>query len=167
MVMKRKIKFLIVMFIIISTVYFLNITNSRYTSETNIKENLDIAIPRISLKIENTIDSMLPGDTRTYNFSVNNTENSGINEVQMEYYINVNITQSDLPLTYKIYKLEGTTETELENTSNGYGPITLNYGTEETQNFKIIFTWDETQNSVEYANKSYKFSIEVNSTQVI
>ncbi len=167
MVMKRKIKFLIVIFIFISTVYFLNITNSRYTSEANIKENLDIAIPRISLKTENTIDSMLPGDTRTYNFSVNNTENSEINEVQMEYYINVNITQSDLPLTYKIYKLEGTTETELENTSNGYGPITLNYGTEETQNFKIIFTWDETKNSVEYANKSYKFSIEVNSTQVI
>lgn len=164
----KKIKFLIVIFILVSTVYLLNVTNSRYTSEANIKESLDIAIPRISLETENiTIDTMLPGDTRTYNFNIKNTENSEINEVQMEYYINVNVTQGDLPLTYKIYSIDGTAETELESTSNGYGPITLNYGTAETKNFKIIFTWDETQNSVEYANKSYKFNIEVNSTQVI
>lgn len=167
MAMKRKVKFLIVIFIFISTVYLLNITKSRYTSETNIKENLDIAIPRISLETENTIDSMLPGDTRIYNFSIKNTENSKINEVQMEYYINVNITQNDLPLTYKIYSVEGTRETELITTTNGYGPVNLNYETEETQNFKIVFTWDEAQNSVEYAGKNYKFNIEVNSIQVI
>lgn len=165
--MKRKIKFLIVIFIFVSSVYLLNITKSRYTSETNIKENLDIAIPRISLETENTIESMLPGDTRTYNFSIKNSENAKINEVEMQYYININITKNDLPLTYKIYSVEGTKEKELIITTNGYGPITLNYETEETNNFKIIFTWDETQNSVEYASKSYKFNIEVNSIQVI
>lgn len=166
--MKAKIKFAILVFIILSSIFYLNTTKSRYVAEANIQDSLSIAMPRIMLDTPVvTINSMLPGDTYTYTFNVQNTEDSKINEVLMEYYIKLNIIENNLPLTYKIYKINETQETELTASTNGYGPITLQYDTQEIQQFKIVFTWSENDNSSEYANKTYSFNLELECLQVI
>ena len=167
--MKLKLKLLISAFIIISSIYLINITSSRYISEINSKSNINVAIPQIELDT-NAVDTsnlILPGDTQSVEFNVKNYENTSINEVLMNYYIELNITKSDIPLTYKIYEITDNSETELNETAEGYGPIKLNYGTEEEKKFKIVFLWDEIKNNTSYASKDFKFEIKIKAEQVI
>lgn len=166
--MKNKIKFIIILFIIISTIFIVGITNARYMLEANVRSDLDLAIPRMALVgVTNTIEAMLPGDTRSFDFNLNNYENSKTNEVLMQCYINVNVTTEEFPLTYKVYSLSGGNQTELTQTANGFGPVTLNYGTQESNQYRIIFTWDANNNNDSYANKNYAFQIQTEATQVI
>lgn len=166
--MKTKIKFLIITFIIISSIYLINATTSRYSSEINSTSNVDVAIPQIELKLgsaENKL--MFPGDSREVEFYIQNYSGIKVNEVLMSYYINLDITDSSIPINYRIYDITGNSQTELSQTSEGFGPVTLNYGTEEDRHFKIVFTWDENNNSASYAGKQFSFKIEVNATQEI
>ena len=166
--MKRKIKYMIIIFIIISGMYLVNKTNSRYISEMNFNTDIDVAIPQIILddsKI-NISKLIVPGDSVECEFYVKNHENSNINEVLMQYYIKANIIKSEIPLTYKIYEVVGNTETELSKKGDEFGPITLNYGVEEEKTYKIKFIWESTNNDVQYSDKQFTFKIEINSEQV-
>lgn len=166
--LRKKLKLVIAIFIVISIIWIINISRSRYLLETNVKSNLDVAIPQTALVGENvSIDSMLPGDTRSYDFYVNNYENGQTNEILMEYYLNVNVIEGNLPLTYKIYEVNGANQTELSKNEKGYGPTQMNYETQESKQYRIVFTWDEHNNSDTYANQNYTFQIQVNSIQVI
>ena len=51
--MRLKFKFFIHTFIIISSIYLINTTTSRYLSEINSKSNVDDAIPQIELETNN------------------------------------------------------------------------------------------------------------------
>lgn len=165
--MKKKLEFLVLAFIIISSIYFMNTTTSRYLSQVNSVSDLDVAIPQISMDVgEVTNNLMLPGDSREVEFYVKNYD-TRVNDVLMEYYINVDFIDSTIPVSYKIYDITDNSETLLSETSNGFGPITLKYGTEEDRHFKIIFTWDEKDNSTSYAGKQFSFKIEVNATQEV
>lgn len=166
--MKRRIKFIVIIFVIISSISFIDTTKSRYLSELNMSDNISVAIPQIVIDMENNQNAtIIPGNTKFYEFCVKNYENTKINEVLMNYYIVPNITKSDIPLTYKVYEITGSAQVELTQTSEGFGPITLNYGTEEEKKYKITFTWAESNNDVSYANKEFKFKIGINATQVI
>ena len=167
--LRRKIEFVIVTTMFIATMFLVNYTNSRYMSEVNIQYDLNVAIPQIVLDTSqnNLTNPILPGDTTSYEFYINNYNDINQNEVLMTYYINLELSTQDIPLTYKIYQIAGTTETELTQDTEGYGPITLDYEQQQSQHFKIIFTWDENDNSVSYANKQFSFKIKINATQVV
>lgn len=168
--MKKIIKFLIIIFIFSSSIYLMNTTKSRYASGINIKNNVNVAVPIIELDtstLNSSLSTILPGDSRSCEFSIRNNKDSKINEVLMSYYINLDITNQGLPLTYKIYDMTNGTEQELTQTSNGFGPITLNYGQEQNSRYKITFTWDESQNSDTLANQNFSFKVLVNATQEI
>lgn len=167
--MKLKIRFVLIVFIIVAGIYMITTTNSRYISEINSNTDLDVAIPRIELEYgsSTTAERIFPGDSQSFEFYVRNYEESKINEVLMSYYIKVNINESGIPLTYKIYEISGNIETELTQSTQGFGPITLNYGKEEEKYYKIIFIWDQTNNNVQYADKQYSFNIEINAIQTI
>lgn len=159
--MKKKIIFGTIVFTIICGVYLIKITNSRYLSEVNIDGNIDVAVPEIVLDTSNYsgLISMLPNQTKDFEFSVKNYTDSNINEVLMEYYIKINVVKSDLPLHYKLYEISGSNENLLNETTEGFGPITLNYGNKEEKTYKLQFTWDGNENKVSYANKVYSFNI--------
>lgn len=166
--MKMKFKFIILTFTIISSIYLINTTTSRYLSEISAKNNVDVAVPQIELDTVNTTNTlMFPGDSQEVEFHIKNYDDININEVLMTYYINLDITNSSIPLNYKIYDITGDNQTELAQTAEGFGPVTLNYGTQEDRYFKIVFTWDENDNSVLYASKQFEFQIEINATQEI
>ena len=167
--MKLKLKVFIITFIIVSSAYLINITSSRYISEMNSTSDINVAIPQVELDTSSitTTDLMLPGETRDVEFSVKNYRDNESNEVLLDYYINLNITEQSIPLTYTIYEITENTEVELSQTSEGFGPVTLNFGSEEEKRFKIIFKWDEQYNDPSYASKQFKFEIEVNATQVV
>lgn len=168
--MKKMIKFIVIIFIITSSIYLINTTKSRYVSEVNIKNNVNVAIPQIELDTSTltlTTENLMPGDSVSCDFYIRNYNNSKINEVLMKYYINLEITKEDFPLNYTIYDITDGREVSLSETTEGFGPITLNYGTVENKKYRIVFTWDEDKNSDTYANKQFIFKILVNATQDI
>ena len=104
--MKTKVKFLILAFIIISSIFFINSTTSRYLSEVNSKTDVDVAMPQIEIEVSNVSkELMFPGDTKEVEFYIKNYDNININEVLMTYYITLDITDSTIPLNYKIYDI--------------------------------------------------------------
>ena len=166
--MKTKVKFLILAFIIISSIFFINSTTSRYLSEVNSKSDVDVAIPQLDIEVSNVSkDLMFPGDTKEVEFYIKNYNSTSINEVLMTYYITLDIIDSTIPLNYKIYDITQNNQIELPQTAQGFGPITLNYGIQEDRHYKIVFSWDESDNSATYAGKQFKFNIEVNAIQQI
>lgn len=167
--LRRKIEFVLITTIFIATMFFVNYTNSRYVSDVNIQDDVNVAIPQIVLDTtqNNLTNPILPGDTTSYEFYINNYNGTNQNEVLMTYYINLDLIAQNIPLTYRIYQITGTTETELAQTTEGFGPITLDYEQQESQHFKIVFTWDENDNSVYYENKNFDFKIKINATQVV
>lgn len=168
--MKKMIKFIIIIFIITSSICLINTTKSRYVSEVNIKNNVSVAIPQIELDTSSlslTTQNLLPGETTSCNFYVRNYNGAKINEVLMKYYLDIEITNEGFPLDYQIYDVTGGSNILLNKTTEGFGPITLNYGTQEEKKYKILFTWDESKNSDTYANKQFDFKILVNAVQDI
>ena len=159
--MKKKIIFGTIIFTIICCVYLIKITNSRYISKVNIDGNIDVAVPQIVLDVKNYSDSftLLPGQTQELEFSIKNYNDLKINEVLMEYYIKINTTKLDLPLEYELYEVSSTNEKKLTANSQGFGPITLNYGNQEEKKYKLKFSWDENDNKISYVNKQYSFQI--------
>lgn len=145
----------------------INTTNSRYLAELKAENSLDLAIPKVVLDTNDFAEQILPGETLSYEFYVKNHEDNNINEVLMEYYFKINITQDDLPLEYKVFDITENTEVELSETADGIGPIELKYGEIQENNYRIDFIWDENDNSSEYANKQFSFKIELNATQVV
>lgn len=166
--MKSKIKFIVVSFIIISSIYMMNTSKSRYFSQISFKSDIEVAIPQIELEnVAYTTDVMFPGDTKIVNFNVRNFNNSEINEVLMQYYITLDFQKDSIPFNYEIYQINGANDIKLNETAKGFGPINLNYGQEETTYFKLICSWKETDNEVIYADKQVAFKIVVNAEQVI
>ncbi len=166
--MKSKIKLLIMIIIVAAVVCFVNITRSRYMSEMTAVGNIDAAIPIIVLN-EGSLDNqlMLPGDSKTYEFYVGNKDGSDINEVKMNYYINVELTKNEIPLTYKLYEITNNGENEITKTDGKFGPFVLDYGVEQNRHFKLVIEWNENDNSVNYAGKQNTFSLKINATQVL
>lgn len=166
--MKKALKLMTLMFIIVSSIFLINTTKSRYVSEVNTKNDVVVAIPQIQLDTSTlslTTEKLLPGDSTYCEFYIKNYENSKVNEVLMIYYIDLEITNQGMPLNYTIYEITENSEIELTKTDEGFGPITLNYGEEEDTHYKIVFTWDESNNNETYADKQFSFKILVNATQ--
>lgn len=165
--MNKKTKLILIICTVLTSIYVINLTSSRYLSSINTTDNVDVAMPRIILETPEISNNMLPGDTYEYTFYVKNNENNKINEVLMSYYVNINIENQDLPLTYEVYSVSNNQETKLEQNTSGYGPVTLDYGEEKNNQYKIIFKWAETENSVTYASKQFSFNIELTAEQII
>lgn len=157
-------------FITISTICVMNTSFSRYFSQVSSTSNISVAIPQIELENVNTAfvtGRMIPGETRTIEFDVKNFKNADINEVLMQYYIDLNIETNTIPFTYEIYQVNGTNEVKLNKTASGFGPVQLGYGSQETKHFKLVISWAETDNNVSYADQQFQFRIAVNAEQVI
>lgn len=168
--MKNKIKYIIFAFVLVSSIYLVNTAKSRYVSEMSMKNNVSVAIPQIEIDASTltlTADNLLPGNTTSCEFYVRNYNGAKINEVLMKYYLDIEITNEGFPLDYQIYDVTRGSNILLNKTTEGFGPITLNYGTQEERRYKIIFTWDESKNSDTYASSQFDFKILVNAVQDI
>ena len=166
--MKKKIKFIVLCFAIISSVYMIDTSKSRYFSAINLETDIHVAIPQIELvNITNSEEKISPGNTKIVEFDIKNYKDIAINEVLMEYYIVLDIQESSIPLTYEIYQIKGANDEKLTQSSKGFGPVRLTYGQQQNQHFKIIFTWSESDNNFTYADKQFIFKIGVNAEQVI
>ena len=103
---KRLLHFCMFLIFIIIFLYTFNITTSRYIGQIAADDNI-IAVPILTLSnntMAYTISNMLPGDEKSYDFTVSNTENGNINEVLLDYYFSVQ-AGTELPLTFELYDI--------------------------------------------------------------
>lgn len=166
--MKKKIFFVIIFFCIICSVYLVRNTNSRYLSEIIMDSNINVAIPQIVIEMPNNIDSfqVLPGQNQEIEFSIKNYSDSKINEVLMNYYIDIDTKLTDLPLEYELYEVSGTNERKISEDSQGFGPIELAFGDREEKRYKLRVIWNENKNNISYVDQQYSFKIVVNTKEI-
>lgn len=166
---RLRIKYVVLFILILIFVFSIKFTNSRYSSDSNYEDVLEIAKPIIEIEPETSaeISNMLPGDTVDYLFNVKNTDEKNQNEVLLNYYLKVIISDNSLPITYKIYDITDGLENELEIISGKTNLISLGFENVESHKYKIRFTWPEEENDVSLAGKEIKFDIDVYAEQVI
>lgn len=166
---KLRIKYVVLFILILICVFSIKLTNSRYSSDSDYKDDLEIAKPIVQMESDSSTDigNMLPGDTIEYLFNIKNTDDTNKNEVMLNYYIKIVIPDDGLPLTYKIYDITDGEEKELEVNNNQTELISLGFENIENHKYKLKLTWPEDKNDVAFSNTNMKFDIEVYAEQVI
>ncbi len=162
-------------------IYTFNVSLSRYSASINANQDV-IAVPILTLTNNNlnvSVDNMLPGDTREYQFEVNNEQDGKYNEVSLTYYFNL-VSTTKVPLTLELYSVDGEEEKQIDleqtATTNGEdtiktyntskAPEQMNYGTTEiSRHYKIKIKWDEKDNSYTYAGQPISIKVELKGTQ--
>lgn len=166
----NKIKYFVLFILMLISSFTMNLTNSRYTSQTSMDNTLEIAKPVLEMVSDsaNTLENMYPGQEVEYYFSVKNTDGNVNNEVVLNYYIEVAYKNTNLPLTYTVYQIaDDGTETQLATTSNKTDKILIGFGNIETHKYKIKFTWPISENSITYQNKQLEVDVNVFAEQKI
>lgn len=169
-ILKLKIKYFVLFILIVISIISFMITSAKYTSKTEMSENLAIAKPIVELTSvsETSFSDLVPGETVEYYFNITNTDNSGeTSEVAMNYYLKVSYENNDLPFTYEIYDVTNGNSTPLTLTSNQTDLIDLGFGNPEEHQYKIVFSWASSENADTYANKEISVNLEVFAEQVV
>ena len=68
---KLRIKYVVLFILILICVFSIKLTNSRYSSDSDYKDDLEIAKPIVQMESDSSTDigNMLPGDTIEYLFN--------------------------------------------------------------------------------------------------
>ena len=164
--MKDKAKILVfVSFTIVLFLYTFNYTSSRYLGKLSSNDDV-VAIPVLNLSNNGTsyeLTNILPGYTGEKEFEVTNTSDTRVNEILLKYYFQIT-TNSQIPLNVKIYN-ENNEELTLR---EGKTPEEeMEKGTQVTKKYKVVISWDEQNNSYEYAGLPASIKVDLVATQVL
>lgn len=179
-----KLKIQIILFIILLVLlsFLIPYTISRFKTEARGDANIDIAFYLLKEKYlhENlSIEDFEPGMRRDYNFTVSNSDGTNRSEVTLEYDVEL-ITTTNLPLEYKVYKIENEVdnllalEENLDTDSNGTyfkkvqtEKIVLPYTDDYTDYYKVSIYFPEEYKNYKYQGVPEHIGIKVNSRQLI
>ncbi len=162
--LKRRSIIIAIFFVIVLFIFTFNVTSSRYIGQLESKGNDINAIPILTLQ-NPTFDiplSMIPGESFESDFIVTNYEAEKVNEILMNYYIQVP-TDLEIPLTITITDSE-----QQELPLNGEGKTedqTLIYGIKTDDTYHLKIEWEPQNNNYEYAGKTVNFTLNVVGTQ--
>lgn len=169
---KNNFKYLnIMMFLmIISTIFALNATASRYIGTFTANDDI-IAIPVLTLsnnEEEYQITDMIPGDIVTKEFYVSNKDNNNSNEVLLSYYFNIDIEKTASTPPLKIELLDENNNNLLSENSNTSTRVELSYNTSEEviQKYKLKITWDSKDSNYTYAGQEISYKIVLQAEQI-
>lgn len=115
------------------------------------------------------LDDMLPGDEKTYTFSVQNFDNGGRTQTAMEYYFYIN-NSNDIPYTISLYKNDENTNILFYNdNTNRYesNANILGFSDDETDEYELVINWDGDYTSSLYNGKVDYIDITIRSNQKI
>ena len=176
--MKRKV--IITLIIIVSILFISGIAYSKFTSNASLAVSNQF-LAKFIFEAEETdnislpLTSLNPGDEVTYNFSVTNNKENKRSNVNIDYEITIE-TFHFMPLDIKLYKVGESDELVL-NCDETYSrndenklicntmPITLSYEEDRTDNYKLVVSFNEEYNSLEYTNLVDYIDININNYQ--
>lgn len=175
-------KFVILLLCFFIVIRMFSLTLSRFQSTTNSNPNIDIAFYLLKEDYQTmklNLGSIIPrSEPYIYNFSIANTDGINTAEVNMNYNIKIKTT-TNLPLNYDLY-LEDNEKEENIITNNKikedeYGTYFRILETEdrifyytkpETKIYKLVITFPEIYQSIEYQNIIESVEILVDSKQI-
>lgn len=102
---KLKIELCIFVILLALLVFLVPYTLSRFKTEARSNASMDIAFFTAKDTYTHTdinLEDMKPGDTKSYTFSVDNTDGEHRTEVNLSYYVEIRAT-TNLPLSYDLY----------------------------------------------------------------
>ncbi len=166
--MKNRKSIILIVLLSLFTVFLIyNFTFSKFASEISGKGNAEIATPIIDLVGSNKIVGIDYDDTAKeieYNFSVNNFDSIGnINQVKLEYIIQIKNDNLDFPIEYQLYDSDNKKIILNNNTTN---LIFLDKDIKTSHKYKLIIRYANKGNGINIINKLNNLDITISAEQV-
>lgn len=175
-------KFVVIVLCVLILLRIVTLVLARYESETNSIANVDVAFYLLNEDFQEmtlNLDSLFPqDDAYQYTFSIGNIDGDKTAQIDMEYELTIRTT-TNLPLTYELYKMNGTQKENVVLTNDIYQDdyetyfrkITtpneaLNYKEPKTNNYQLVVYFPENYNTTNYQDIIEVIEINVTSHQV-
>lgn len=179
------IKFTILLLCLFIVIRMFTLTVSRFQSKTNSNPNIDIAFYLLKEEYKSmqlNLGTIIPrSEPYIYYFSISNTDGVNTAEVNMNYNVKIKTT-TNLPLSYALYLEDSETNEEINIITNNkvekdeydtYFRILetedriFYYTKPETNVYKLVITFPEIYNTIEYQNIIESVEILVDAKQII
>lgn len=175
-------KFVVIVLCVLILLRIFTLVLARYESETNSIANVDVAFYLLNEDFQEmtlNLDSLFPqDDAYEYTFSIGNTDGNKTAQIDMEYELTIRTT-TNLPLTYELYKMNGTQKENAVLTNDIYqddyetyfrkittSSEALNYKEPKTNNYQLVVYFPENYNTTNYQDIIEMIEINVTSHQV-
>lgn len=141
---KRKIGILILLILIILLGILVGISFSKYQNKMIGQGFSNIAKPVLEVRREQSLLLTALAPKASYVFEVRNYKEDELNEVEMEYYIEI-ISNTDEAIKFALYK--GEEQIPLNN--NRTDKIKLTKEEKQTHSYRLEITYDKTKSTIE------------------
>ena len=137
-------------------------TDTSNTTLNSILNFIFLEVPTLELSSAGDITGIYPGQTKEASFTVTNFDSEGINGVPLDYTLAITIYDENgaevtSPITATICNESGTEVTKVVS-------MTGDSATKATHTYTLKLAWDSSNNSIDYANKTYSYKIKVVAT---
>lgn len=140
---KSKIVLLLLLILIILLGILVGISFSKYQSKLEGKAIANIAKPLIEVRKEQSLLLSALAPKASYVFEVRNFKDDELNEVEMEYYIEV-VSNTDEAIKFELYR--GEEQIPLNN--NKTEKINLTKEEKQTHSYRLEITYDKTKGEI-------------------
>ena len=158
---KRKNIEVIILLLILILISLIGITIARYQANINGKAFAQIANPVFEVRKEESLLLTALAPKASYVFEVRNYDQQDINEVDMEYYIEI-LSNTDKSITFELYN--GENKIPIEN--NKTQKISLNKENKESHKYRLDIIYDKDEVKTEEDIKE-KVEIKIHSIQKV
>lgn len=180
----KKLKFKIIVFILLLIIllFLIPYTFSRFKTEARGDAKIDVAFYLLNDEYQHqsiNLEGFEPGMSREYNFSVANFNSNSRSEVTLDYEVVVRTT-TNLPLEYKLYKIENdialniNLEDNIETDKNGTffkslktESIRFSHTANYVNYYRLQIIFPSEYKNYKYQGIPEHIEIDVNSKQVI
>lgn len=158
---KRKNIEVIILLLILILISLVGITLARYQANIKGKALAQIANPVFEVRKEESLLLTALAPKASYVFEVRNYDEKDINEVDMEYYIEI-LSNTDKSITFELF--QGDNKIPLEN--NKTQKISLNKENKENHKYRLDIAYDKDKTQTEQDIKE-KVEIKIHSIQKV
>jgi len=124
--------------------------------------NMNIAEPVIDIRKDDILNTQIFENSLPieYNFSICNYKDDKINEVEFEYEIEINLSNEDFPVNYKLYDCNSDKYVSLIDGKSEIMDLKANE--KECRKFILYFEWKELE---EFLSDEVKVDLKVSAVQ--
>lgn len=157
-----KIKFsdIVILFLVFILISLAGVTFARFQTSINGKVISKIAKPILEVDKEESLVLTALAPNASYSFDVRNYNEEEINDVQMEYYIEILPHDKEL-VSYELYKDDNKIEINDFKTDK----IELNSENKEVHKYRLDITYNENTDNLMKENSEHKIEIKIHSVQ--
>ena len=158
---KQKNTPILILILILILLSILGITLSIYKSRINGKVFAQIANPVFEVRKEESLLLTAVAPKASYTFEVRNYDDKNINEVDMEYYIEI-VSNTDQSINFELFN--GENKIPLNN--NKTNKIAINKENKEEHKYRLDITYDKNKTDISQDIKE-KVEIKIHSIQKV